>query len=135
MGPAVGHHAVCIGFQDWLSDSARSVKKGRPFSEKKATIVGVSPPGLAMGSRVRGLTPNGTDFSNPKRQRGRGKEAFSYDSLADASGDWPKVSAIGLTPPGPSPTSHHSSLMQGMDFPILQLHEPGMRQRHLDLNF
>ena len=53
--------------------------------------------GLVCGELDR-LTPNGTDFSNPKRQRGGAKATFPCVSLAEASGDWGQVSAIGLTP-------------------------------------
>ena len=42
---------------------------------------------------------NDTDFTNPKRERGRASEAFLSDSLAYASGYLPKVSTRGLTPP------------------------------------
>ena len=50
------------------------------------------------GGRLDRLTPNGTYFSNPKRQRGGATATFLCVSLAYASGYWAKVSAIGLTP-------------------------------------
>ena len=66
---------------------------------------GVSPRTCVNRGKIRGLTPNGTHFTNPKRERGRLTEAFPFVSLAYASGYLVKVSAIGLTPPG-SPVFH-----------------------------
>ena len=51
-------------------------------------------------ARLRGLTPNGTDFSNPTRQRGRSESDFSLCFPRLRIGLLAKVSAIGLTLPG-----------------------------------
>ncbi len=64
---------------------------------------GVSPRTLARNSQVRGLTPNGTHFSQVTRSVSEGMAGNGRCRPPSLTRRVSKVSAIGLTPPG-SPT-------------------------------